>query len=802
MKNFAVRILLIFAFFPVLCFAQSGKERTQKALDLMRSGLYDSAEETLRASGQVTPMQLRLLIELAERRGDGEETVRIARQLMRDFGSGSLQRSEELAQSAFAAWRLQRWEEANQIYIQASQLDGAPLSLFVDWGRLYLEKYNPKEAETIFRDALRSPAGVEPRWQRGHAFLGLAESLGQQGKPGAEQALSEAAKDPGSAMELLVFQVELALREENWERASELISSGMAANSGYLPLLELNCGLSYLQEDQEGFEVAKKRLSTVNPGNASLFEWLGDAEVRRRRLDEAIRLYDKALELDPKSWSAMASKGINLLRLGREKEGVAALELAYENDPYNIWTVNTLRLVDSFESFDRFETDHFSVRLHRDEIVALRSYVEEILEVCLETLEQRYDHEIKDKVSFEMYPDHEDFVVRALGLPGLGALGATFGNVVAMDSPSARKAGEFHWASTLWHEVAHVVTLSISNSRVPRWFTEGLSMMEERQGGRGWGEGLSLAFVRAFEAGRLLPLKELNSGFVRPKYPGQLAVSYYQAGWVCEFLGREFGMPKIREMLIAYGKGLTTEEVFTTVLESDLVEVDELFQKELSDTLRPLEARLAQPEATPSQPEQLKEAVKAHPENYFLNFALGHKLAESGSTSEAIVYLRRAVELFPSLAGVDSPYAVLAVLYRKNDRREEEIKIRSEWWERAPLYIDNALRLAEILEASGRSTEAARLLEDAMYVDPFSNEAHTRLGHLYLEQGDADKAVREFRAVLGLNPPNKAQAHFQLANALARSGERDAAKREILLALENAPGWEEAQRLLLELVRQ
>jgi len=118
------------------------------------------------------------------------------------------------------------------------------------------------------------------------------------------------------------------------------------------------------------------------------------------------------------------------------------------------------------------------------------------------------------------------------------------------------------------------------------------------------------------------------------------------------------------------------------------------------------------------------------------------------------------------------------------------------------LYIDNALRLAEILEASGRSTEAARLLEDAMYVDPFSNEAHTRLGHLYLEQGDADKAVREFRAVLGLNPPNKAQAHFQLANALARSGERDAAKREILLALENAPGWEEAQRLLLELVRQ
>jgi tetratricopeptide (TPR) repeat protein len=451
----------------------------------MRSGLYEAAEENLRSAAAVTPVQLRLLIELAERRGDEEETVRLAQRLMLDYGSGELQRSEALAQVAFAAWQLERWAEANQIYIQASQLEGAPLSLFVDWGRLYLEKFEPGEAEVIFRDALRSPAGEEPRWQRGHAFLGLAESLGEQGKPGAEQALSEAAKEPGSAMELLVFQVELALREENWERASELINSGMASNSEYLPLLELSCGLSYLQEDDEGFEAAWKRLSEVNPRDARLFEWLGDAEVRRRRLEEAVRHYDKALALDSTCWSAMASKGINLLRLGREQEGVAALELAYENDPYNIWTVNTLRLVDSFDRFERFETDHFSVRLHRDEIVALRSYVEEILETCLEILEKRYDHEVRDKVSFEMYPDHEDFVVRALGIPGLGALGATFGNVVAMDSPSAREGGEFHWASTLWHEVAHVVTLSLSNSRVPRWFTEGLSMMEEREAAEG-----------------------------------------------------------------------------------------------------------------------------------------------------------------------------------------------------------------------------------------------------------------------------------------------------------------------------
>ncbi len=41
-------------------------------------------------------------------------------------------------------------------------------------------------------------------------------------------------------------------------------------------------------------------------------------------------------------------------------------------------------------------------------------------------------------VQVEVYPDHEDFAVRTMGMPGLGALGVTFGEVVAMDQPSGR----------------------------------------------------------------------------------------------------------------------------------------------------------------------------------------------------------------------------------------------------------------------------------------------------------------------------------------------------------------------------
>ena len=83
-----------------------------------------------------------------------------------------------------------------------------------------------------------------------------------------------------------------------------------------------------------------------------------------------------------------------------------------------------------------------------------------------------------------------------MGLPGLvGALGACFGSVVAMDSPRARPPGEFSWQATLWHELAHVFTLQLSKYRVPRWLTEGISVYEEHRRSPAWGRELTLEFA-------------------------------------------------------------------------------------------------------------------------------------------------------------------------------------------------------------------------------------------------------------------------------------------------------------------
>ena len=124
---------------------------------------------------------------------------------------------------------------------------------------------------------------------------------------------------------------------------------------------------------------------------------------------------------------------------------------------------------------------------------------------------KRYQFTPKGPILIEMFPKHDHFAVRTAGLPGMiGALGACFGKVVTLDSPRARP-GEFQWEGTLWHELAHVITLQLSNQRLPRWLSEGISEYEEtvERPGR-WGRAGDLMFANLMNRGEAIKLKELD----------------------------------------------------------------------------------------------------------------------------------------------------------------------------------------------------------------------------------------------------------------------------------------------------
>ena len=179
-------------------------------------------------------------------------------------------------------------------------------------------------------------------------------------------------------------------------------------------------------------------------------------------------------------------------------------------------------------------------------------------------------------VQVEVYPDHEDFAVRTMGMPGLGALGVTFGEVVAMDSPSARRPGDFNWGATLWHEMSHVYTLTATKNHVPRWFTEGVAVHEEGERSPEWGNRATPEVLIAIRDKKLLPILKLDRGFVYPEYPSQVVVSYFQAGSICDFIKSRWGEEKLLELIHSYANLQTTQQI----IEHDLGLSPEEFDKQ------------------------------------------------------------------------------------------------------------------------------------------------------------------------------------------------------------------------------
>ena len=382
-------------------------------------------------------------------------------------------------------------------------------------------------------------------------------------------------------------------------------------------------------------------------------------------------------------------------------------------------------------------------------------------------------------VQVEVYPDHEDFAVRTMGMPGLGALGVTFGQVVAMDSPSARQPGDFNWGSTLWHEMSHVYILSATNRRVPRWFTEGLAVHEETQVSPEWGDRVSPEILAAIRDKKLLPVAKLDRGFIFPDYPAQVVVSYFEAGSICDYIKSRWSEDKLLDMVHSYAQRKTTPEV----IQADLGVSPEEFDKQYLVWLdKNYGAQAANFDQTRKALEQMAEAAKQKQYDAVIQ--------------EGEVVRRK----YPEYVGAANPYELIAAAdLAKGDKKAAEA-VLIEYEKVGGDYPATLKKLASLEEELGQPKEAAATLDRINYIYPVHDEElHRHLGDLWFAQANYPGAIREYTAVVALNPLDKAGAQFKLAQAYYASGQKDKAEESVLAALEAAPGYRPAQKLLLEI---
>jgi tetratricopeptide (TPR) repeat protein len=623
------------------------------------------------------------------------------------------------------------------------------------------------------------------------AILGLAKLAAErfegQARSWVEQALTV---DPDAIgahlllarMELEVGNIDLA--ETSLDRALQLIEA-----KDYPPI-EAYALKASADLQRNVFESPWiTRALEYNPRYGEAYATPAYFFIITRRYREAIDFYRRAIEIQPDLYSAQTELGVNLLRQNRVAEAYEHLETAYNGFGYDPVTPNTLKLIDSFENFatpffDKDTTpagggEGVILRLHKDQVDVLTPYVLALINKSLATFSERYAFTPQEPVIAELYPRAADFSVRTAGLPGIGLLGVTFGYLVAMNSPPPGLDGEFHWGTTLWHEMAHIFTLEATNHLVPRWFSEGVSVYEEWSTGPLPGRHIPTHVLQAMSEDKFLPVAELDEGFIRPTYANQVIVSYMQAGLICEFIANNFGQVALQAMLERYREGDDTSAALEAALEISPQTFDERFAAHIEAEFGTVLTNL----------EDWMEAQEK-----MLEFANQSDWEQMRAPAE------RAIELMPDYVDAGSAYLYLARAASEADDQAAARETLMTYYRLGGYSPEALLQLSRWLKEDSETEAAIEVLEATVMVAPLEESVHAELGDLLLGTRPAD-ALREFTVLQSLAPHDLASLNLRMARAYLGLEDTDKATEYLLYALEIAPHYREAQQLLLEIVR-
>ena len=761
-------------------------------------GRYEEAGEAFRqARGQQPDFWRNTLAVGALMEKTGQRSAgRVYREIYRAYEQQQLRTADALSVAGRAAAKLGEYHEANNAFRTAHEIDSAHVQTLYWWAELFREKYNEADARRTYEEAL----ALNPH----HAgvYVGYAQAGGSFDRQ--EELVRKALAANPYSVEAMSEQAKLSILSGAYGAAEATLRKALAVNPRSVQALAHLASVHYLRGDSAAYKTVEARALSVNARADEFYLTLAENCTHQHRYPSAAQFSAQAVSADRRSVAAYAAHGINLLRLGRAGLARRYLDASFDADPFNLFVGNTLTLIDEYAQFDTLETENVRVLVHRSESAVLGPAVRRLAQASYDSLSARYPYRPAGKIQVEAYHDADDFAVRVAGVPHLGLLGVSFGDVVAFQTPQAGADQPQNWARTLWHELAHTMAIGVSDYHVPRWFTEGLSVYEERRARPAWAREMDLELLAAFEQEKLLPLARIGEGFTRPEFPGQVMLSYYHASKIIALIAEQHGFEAVVEVLAALGEGRDLEASLQRATGQDLAALDEAFRA----SLRRERTRLVKAGVLPEAPVDSGGASLREPQGgpqetlFFRRLRAGQAALDSADYEAAEAAFTQALEQYAGYVGAGNPYEGLAAVYRARDETARRIDVLEQFLTVSDYGAEEARTLAELHQQAGHVEQAVRALERALEVEPHDRPAHTRLAALYEQQERYAEAAEARRAVLALGPVDEAEAYYRLARSLYQSRQLPAAKRAVLQALEQAPGYRAAQKLLLQCVAE
>jgi tetratricopeptide (TPR) repeat protein len=666
-------------------------------------------------------------------------------------------------------------------------------------GRLALAKDDAKRAADVFR------AGLKAHGETADLRAGLALAYENGDRERMAENLRRALELNPLHSEALLKRGEMAIGAEKFMEAEAAIQKVLDVRENCPEAWALRAAVAHLSAADEA--------KAADARGKGLARWAQNPVVDHiigRVLSRAYRFGDgaphqrKALELDPNYLPAKVQLCHDLLRLGEEEEAWKLAAAIREADGYNVQAFNIGRLEQEMRGYTTQVFEDFILKMPKRDWPIYGERALALLREAKAVLAPKYGLEINRPVLVEFFGSQQDFAIRTFGsLGGQGLLGVCFGTVITMNSPGSLAHGRNNWESTLWHEFCHVVTLSLTKNRMPRWLSEGISVHEEGLRHQAWGMRMNAQFRKMIlEDKEVTPVGQLSSAFLNAESEEHMMFAYYQSSQVVGYLLERFGVEKFQGILRDLAAGKRINEALAANTEP-LEQLEKDFDRYIRDKAVTTFGALADwkkpepEEVNPLDKDSFASYLNQHPSSLWALQKYAADLMEREQWEEAVNVADKLIGLVPEDYGSGSGYQLKATALRKLGRSEEELAVLRTVAEQDSSAMPIFLRLIEVDLPKGNWLEIQANARRAIALNPFLRTPQQALGQAGEALGATDEAVAAYRRVLILEPSGAAITHFKLAKLL-RPGDAQTAKRHLLDSLALAPRFREGYQLLRE----
>ena len=683
-----------------------------------------------------------------------------------------------------------------QFFNRAIRNDPNCREAYLAAGSLALAKQDYELAANQYRKA------IQRFGDDADAHCGLAKAFYQSDRAEMIKSLDAALHVNPKHAPALILLAEHRIDCEDYDGAAGLLDRIIRVNPWRPEAWAYRALLAHLTDDPNAFKTCRANALKFRPTNPLVDHLIGSKLSQKYRFAEGAEFQRGALKFDPDYLPAKIQLAQDLLRLGDERNGWMLADEVHARDAYNVEAYNLANLRDSLAKFKTLLANGFIVRMDPFEAGVYGDSVLDLLGRAKSHLCSKYGLELDGPITVELFPGQQDFAVRTFGMPGgEGFLGVCFGSVITARSP--RLDNPSNWQAMLWHEFCHVVTLKLTQNKMPRWLSEGISVYEELQHNPAWGQQMNPEYRKMILSGELTPVGDLSAAFLNPPTPMHLQFAYYESALLVEFLVERFGLETLKSILSDLAKGV---QINTAIARragriKRIERQFDAFARKRAENLAPAadwtELKIAQIDL--SDPNALTLWLAEHPNSVSALTLQAKTLLAQQKWQEAKQPLEKLISLYPQYAGKDNGYFLLAEAHRNLNEIEEEYEALDKL---AAISSDAAYAYDRLMEIDSERENWRQVLVNAqrhLQVYPLLGTTYARLGRACEELDLDDQAVEAYRRLLLLDPADPADVHYRLALLLQRR-DPTVAKRHVLDALADAPRFRQAHRLLLEIL--